>query len=320
MNDRAAGSATMAPPIQGATAAAGQKPDAGQKGPPVWLGMDQKALDDAYDQAVYAPNRDQVLGRNRWNSERTRTRLGAPQRFAYGMAPIEGLDVFAAKQPNAPVHVFIHGGAWRQRDAKDYAFLAEIFVNGGAHFVVPDFSGVEATSGSLVPIAEQVRRAVAWVYRNAARFGGDPSRIYVSGQSSGAHLAGVILVTDWEKDFAVPPDIVKGGLLCSGMYDLKPVRLSKRSEYVAFTDESEHALSAQRHLARINCPVILAHGTLETPEFIRQTRDFAAALDEAGKPARLLVAEGYNHFEILETLATPYGLLGRAALEQMGLA
>jgi arylformamidase len=185
---------------------------------------------------------------------------------------------------------------------------------------LPDFIGIEATGGSLMPIAEQVRRAVAWVYRNAARFGGDPNRVYVSGQSSGAHLAGVVLVTDWAKDFGLPADIIKGALLCSGMYDLKPVRLSKRSEYVAFTDEMEHALSAQRHLDRINCPVILAHGTLETPEFIRQTRDFAAALRSAGKPVELLVAEGYNHFEIVETLANPYGVLGRAVLEQMGLA
>jgi arylformamidase len=314
MNDTAVGATTAA--LRQSAAAREARP----KGPPVWLGMDQKALDDAYDQAVYAPNRDQVLGRNRWNSERTRARLGAPQRFAYGAAPIEGLDVFTTGRANAPVNVFIHGGAWRQRHAKDYAFLAETFVNGGAHFVVPDFSGVEATDGSLMPIADQARRAVAWAYRNAARFGGDPDRIYLSGQSSGGHLAGVVLVTDWEKEFALPADIVKGALLCSGMYDLKPVRLSKRSEYVAFTDESEHALSAQRHLARINCPVIVAHGTLETPEFIRQARDFAAALEQAGKPVRLLVAEGYNHFEILETLATPYGLLGRAALEQMGFA
>jgi arylformamidase len=228
--------------------------------------------------------------------------------------------VFTTAQPNAPVQVFIHGGAWRQRHAKDYAFLAELFVDAGAHFVAPDFCGVEATGGDLLPVAAQVRQAVAWVYRNAARFGGDPNRIYLSGQSSGGHLAGVVLVTEWEKEFGVPADIVKGTLLCSGMYDLEPVRLSKRSSYVAFTDASEQALSSQRHLARIGCPVILAYGTLETPEFIRQTRDFAAALEAAGKPMRLLVAEGYNHFEVVETLASPYGLLGRAVLEQMGLA
>jgi arylformamidase len=129
----------------------------------------------------------------------------------------------------------------------------------------------------------------------------------------------MVLVTDWQKDFKLPADTVKGGLLCSGMYDLKPVRLSARSSYVKFTDEMEHALSAQRHLERLNCPAIVAHGTLETPEFQRQTRDFAAAAKAAGKPVQLLVAQGYNHFEIYETLASPYGLLGRAVLEQMKL-
>jgi arylformamidase len=112
---------------------------------------------------------------------------------------------------------------------------------------------------------------------------------------------------------------VKGALLCSGMYDLKPVRLSARGSYVKFTDEVEHALSTQRHLDKLTAPLIVAYGTLETPEFQRQTRDFAAAAKAAGKPVALLVADGYNHFEIIETLANPLGLLGRAALEQMKL-
>src|ERR1700746_2750218 len=46
------------------------------KGPLVWLDMDQQDLDDAYDQLVYAPNRDYILKRC------ARERLGAPQRFA----------------------------------------------------------------------------------------------------------------------------------------------------------------------------------------------------------------------------------------------
>ena len=91
------------------------------------------------------------------------------------------------------------------------------------------------------------------------------------------------------------------------MYDLKPVRMSARSNYVKFTDEMEHALSTQRHLDKLNTPVILAYGTLETPEFQRQSRDFAAALKAAGKPVELLVGEGYNHFEILRRSAIPTG-------------
>jgi len=288
------------------------------KGPLVWLDMDQQALDDAYDQMVYAPNRDQVHKRNMFNSDRVRARLGAPKRLAYGSKPLEQLDLFATSKPNAPINVFIHGGAWRQRSVRDYAFMAEMYVRAGAHWIGLDFDGVEGTKGDLLPMADQVRSGVAWVYNNAKSFGGDPNRIYVSGQSSGAHLAGNVVTTDWSK-YGVPKDVVKGGLLCSGMYDLKPVRLSKRSEYVAFTDQCEEELSSQRHLDRLNCPVIVAYGTYETPEFQRQNREFAAAVKAAGKPVTLLVAEGYNHFEIAEAIANPLSLLGSAILEQVGL-
>jgi arylformamidase len=315
---RAALGAAAAGALLAFAPALAQQPRA--KGPRVWLDLDQAELDDAYDQSVYAPNQKQVTGRYVTNSEAVRARLGAPRRFAYGPAPVEGLDVWTTKRPNAPVNVFVHGGAWRVGNARDYAFPAELFVNAGAHFVVLDFAPVTELGGDLAAMADQVRRGVAWVQRNAKSFGGDPQRLYLSGHSSGAHLAGVVLVTDWKKDFGLPADMVKGALCCSGMFDMKPVRLSARSRYVKFTDAMEDATSAQRHLERLNTPVVLAHGTLETPEFQRQSRDFAQAVKAAGKPAQLLVAQGYNHFEILETLASPYGLLGRAALEQMKLA
>ena len=286
----------------------------------VWLDLDQAALDAAYDQNAYAPNREQILGRIAANSQRARARLGAPRRYAYGPTPIEGLDVYATDRAGAPINVFIHGGAWRASLAANNAIAAELFVRAGAHYVVPDFAWVQDVGGSLFPMAEQVRRAVAWVYRNAEHLGGDPGRLYVSGFSSGAHLAGVVLTTDWAKDFDLPADLVKGGLCISGMFDLRPVRLSSRSRYVAFTDEMEEALSPQRHLDKLVAPLILAHGTFETPEFQRQTRDFAAAVRAAGKRVELLVGEGYNHFELYETLANPYGLLGRAVLTQMNLA
>lgn len=289
------------------------------KGPRVWLDMDQQELDDAYDQSKYAPNLQQVVGRYATNSEAVRKRLGAPVRFAYGPTPIEGLDLHPTKRPNAPVHVFIHGGAWRSGRAQDAAYQAETIVNAGAHYIALDFNNVLEAKGDLMVMADQVRRAVAWVYKNAASFNGDPSRIFLSGHSSGGHLAGVVLVTDWQKEFGLVKDVIKGGVVCSGMFDLKPVRLSARSSYVKFTDEAEQALSSQRHLHLLNCPVVIGYGTLETPEFQRQRRDFAVAVKAVNLPVTVLVGEGYNHFEMPETLASPYGLLGRAALEQMKL-
>ena len=82
----------------------------------------------------------------------------------------------------------------------------------------------------------------------------------------------------------------------------------------------EQALSAIRHLDKLVTPLTISYGTYETPEFQRQARDFAAAVKAAGKPVELLVGEAYNHFEMLETLANPHGLLGRAVLAQMGLS
>ena len=285
-------------------------------GPAVWLDMDQQALDDAYDQSKYALNRSQIVERYACNSDIARKRLGAPRRIAYGATANEALDLYPAATTNAPISIFVHGGAWQRGLAKDYAFAAELFVGAGAHHVVLDFINVIEAGGDLMPMAEQVRRAIAWVYRNAVSFGGDPNRIHLYGHSSGAHLAGVAMVTDWCGTYELPADVIKSGLLCSGMYDLRPVRLSARSRYVSFTDDMEVALSTQRHIDRLSAPVMLAFGTLETPEFQRQSRDFATALRTIGKRVELLVGNHYNHFEIVETLASPYGLLGRAALAQ----
>lgn len=292
-------------------------------GPHVWLDLDQAALDAAYDQTRHAPNMAQVLARYAADSEAVRSRLGRPQRFAYGPSAVEALDVYPTGQAAAPVCIFIHGGAWRGGLAKNNAFAAETFVQAGAHFVVPDFAWVQDVAGDLMPIADQLSRAVIWVYKNAHRFGGDPQRLYVCGHSSGAHFAAVLLTTDWSNapdgDAQLPASLIKGGMCCSGMYDLKPVRMSARSAYVNFTDAVEQALSPQRHLQQLNAPLIVACATLESPEFQRQARDFTTAVLAAGKPAQLLVLEGLNHFEVIETLARPDGLLGRAMLEQMGL-
>src|SRR5690348_12103937 len=283
------------------------------KGPRVFLDYDQAALDAAYDQAVYAANREQLIKRRVRDSEQTRRRIGEPERVAYGPAAIEQLDIYRSACTPAPIFVFIHGGAWRSGRSKDFAGPAEMFLPAEAHYVVPDFAWVQDVGGNLMVLADQVCRAVAWVYKNAARFGGDPNRLYIGGQSSGGHLAAVALTTDWQRQFNLPADIIKGGMCISGIYDLTPVRLSARSRYVAFDDATVAALSPLWHLDRLHALVVVAYGTCETPEFQRQNREFAAAVEASGKVVELLVGEHYNHFELPETLGNPYGLLGRAA-------
>jgi arylformamidase len=75
------------------------------------------------------------------------------------------------------------------------------------NFIAIDFIQIKEAGGDLRVMAGQVRNAIAWVYKNAASFGADASRLYIGGRSSGAHLTGVALVTDWAKDYGVPADI-----------------------------------------------------------------------------------------------------------------
>jgi arylformamidase len=281
--------------------------------------MDQQELDDAYDQKVYAPNREEIRARRAANNAIAIGVVGKPDRVAYGAAEIEKVDIYKTKAPNAPVMIYIHGGAWKGGSSSQVAYMAEVFINAGAHFIAVDFNNVNEVGGSIVPMVDQVRRATGWVYKNAKNFGADPERIYVTGHSSGGHLAGCVAITEWEK-MGLPRDTVKGFLLGSGMYDLKAPRLSKRSSYVKFTDAMEHELSPQRHIDKIHTPLTITYGSLETPEFQRQARDFHAALTAAGKPALLLVGLAYNHFETQETMGNPYGFMGRAALQIMALA
>jgi arylformamidase len=289
------------------------------KGAAVWLDLDQQELDDAYDQDVYAFNARNIAERMAANNAKALSVIGPPERVAYGPTEIEKVDIYKAKRPNAPIMIFIHGGSWRSGRSANFTLYAEMFVKAGAHFIAVDFNNVLETKGDLFPMVDQCRRAVAFTYRNAASFGGNAEEIYLCSRSSGSHLAGCVLITDWEQQ-GLPRQILKGAVLGSGMYDLKAVRLSKRGNYVKFTDEMEEALSAQRHIADIHTPIVLTHGTLETPEFQRQTRDFAAALKAAGKPVQLIVGKGYNHYEMGESIGNPYAIMGRAALEMMKLA
>jgi arylformamidase len=316
----AAGAATAAAALPALAEECRIGPPPHQKGPLVWMDMDQVELDAAYDQSFYAPGLRNVIARFTSDSELAHQRLGEPRREPYGPTDIEKIDIYRTTRPKAPIFLFIHGGAWLGGPARNRAFLAEMFVNAGAHFVSPDFIRVDGANGDLRVMADQVRRAIAWTYRNAASFGGDSDRLYIGGHSSGGHLSGVALVTDWQKDFALPQTVVKGGLCMSGMYDMKAVRLSKRSAYVKFTDEMEEAMSPQRHIDLLTASIIVTHGTNETPEFQRQARDFAAAVQMAGKPVELIEAKNYNHVDMESSLGNPYGPNGRAALAMMKLS
>jgi arylformamidase len=275
----------------------------------------QEELDRAYDQRRWAGNAETVIGRYATASAAVRSRLRLMPDIAYGPSPAETLDIFLASAAKAPIHIFIHGGAWRMLSKAESCFAAEAFVGAGIHFVALNFANLPTVR--LPTMAAQIRRAIAFVHANASSFGGNAEEITISGHSSGSHLAAVVLTSDWSS-CGLPADVVKAGLCASGIYELEPVLLSARSAYVKLDSSEAGLLSPIRHVGRIPCKVSIAYGSLESPEFKRQGQDFAAALAASGKLAEEVVLQGLNHFEVVETLASPDGLLFRAVMRLMG--
>ena len=274
----------------------------------VYLHYTQAELDRNFDQRSWVKNALEVIGRYPELSKRTRERLKHRANVAYGSAPDETVDIFLAAKSPAPVQVFVHGGAWKNFTKDDYSFPADAYVPAGIHTVVLNFSNVPAVR--LPEMADQVRRGIEWTYRNAASFGGDPERLYLSAHSSGAHLAALAL----EKD-----RYVKAATLVSGPYYLEPVVLSARSSYVKLSPEEVLALSPGLHAERMTCPVIVGYAEGDTDEFRRQSREFAAALRKCGRLQREVCYPGVNHFELMEKYGDPEHALVQAIFEQMGI-
>ncbi len=237
--------------------------------------------------------------------------------MSYGPTLSETLDIFPAATKGAPTNIFIHGGAWKSGHKDEVSFPAPVFHNAGANFVAVNFD--------LVPdvmLEEQIRQcraAIAWVYRNADSFGGDPDRIFVSGHSSGGHVTGVMTITDWEGVYGLPADIIKGAAPISGMFDLEPVIHSWRNSYLKMDAERARALSTIHHIPETKIPLVIGFGSDELTEFQRQSCDFAAAWRAAGQTCTLIEVPGKHHFEMGAGYGDPQNPIMQAIFDQMSL-
>jgi arylformamidase len=285
----------------------------------VYLDYTQKELDDAFEQTVWAPNFEELRDKNKARCAEIRSRFEHFER-RYGAGVQETLEILPARRADVPVLLFVHGGRWRPQPDNAFVYFADTVVNAGAHFVAARFSTLDPPKAPtrMPDMIAELRRAVAWLGANAASFGGDAARIHIIGHSSGAHLTSVLLTTDWTR-FDAPADVLKSGTCVSGMYELRPVLLSARSAYVKLSPEEEDEFSAIRHLDRLRCPITVAYGSKESPEFQRQGRSFIAAIRARKLPSEELVLPGLNHFEGIRSMIEPQSRLAGAVLSQMGL-
>ncbi len=285
----------------------------------VFLDYTQKELDDAFEQTIWAPNFETLRDDNKARCEALRKKLEHVE-LRYGDGANETFEVLPTAKRDAPVLLFIHGGRWRPQPDNAFIYFAETVVEAGAHFVAARFSTLDPPKmpTRLPDMIAELRRAVIWLTRNAQGFGGDPTRLHIIGHSSGAHLTSVLLTTDWAS-LGGPERPLQSGTCVSGMYEMRPVMLSARSAYVKLSAEEEDELSAIRHLDRVSCPILVAYGDRESPEFRRQGREFAAALRARGLASEELIMPGLNHFEGIRSMMEPSSPVARAVLGRMGL-
>jgi arylformamidase len=279
--------------------------------PPVFLHYDRAALDREYDNRKKVADAPAWLARFTDASNATRVEIPCRLDVPYGSQPLEHLDIFPAERATpAPVHVFVHGGYWQWLDKKDFSYVARAFVPAGITTVVINYALMPAVS--MAELVRQCRAAVAWVARHAERFGGDPSRITISGHSAGGHLVAMLLATDWPAFAGLPADVVKAGVGISGLYDLEPIRLCYLNGVLALTPADAQAHSPIHLTPGHTAPLLLPVGVLEGPEYRRQSEAMATAWRRHGGTADVLDMAGHDHFSIVWELSEREAPLSRA--------
>jgi acetyl esterase/lipase len=213
---------------------------------------------------------------------------------------------YAPKPMSAIIH--IHGGGWVGGNQRWDAGLAHFAQHG--YFVASIEYRLDGTAKWPAQI-QDCKCAVRWLRANALKYGVDPNRIGVIGESAGGHLAALVgvmsHVTGFEGDGGWPG--VSSAVQCAvdyyGRMDLtqQGIFSAKAQEYnlgllgVPYAQNPALWLSASPlHYVSPECPpILIVQGDADQLAPVQQSRAFAAALTKAGVPNRLIVVKNGKH-------------------------
>lgn len=250
-------------------------------------------------------------------SHRVVTNLDCFKDVQYGNDEPQKLDIFPAAVDRAPILVDIHGGGWRSGSRNIRSFPASSVTKAGVMWVPIDYG--LAPNYSIHQMVDHVRSAIVWLYHNVSKYGGDPSKLYVSGNSAGGHLTGCILMPNWHKNFGVPSDIIKGACAISGVYDLQALVHAEYgyNDELGMDIETAQKFSPLFNLPTKGCPLIVSYGAPEPNEFRRQSRVYYEAWKDGGFPATEIVVNGAHHFAMSRQMSDPNSALFQAVTKMI---
>jgi len=273
-------------------------------------------FDLQYNNRARIPDHPAILKHWFDSSARARERHLDMVECEYGTGPRERLDVFPPQKAGAPILVYLHGGYWRALDKRDQSFIAPAFLDAGAMVVLPDYALCPEVT--IEQITLQMVQALAWVYRHASAYGGNPDRIVVCGHSAGGHLATMLLACDWLSVAPdLPVDLVKSVVSISGLYDLEPLRHAPfLSDDIKLTEISARHVSPV-HMAAPKGVLVTVVGGDESEEFFRQATLIAKAWN--GTVVGAISVPGCNHMNVVHELADVQSTVFDRTLQLLGL-
>ena len=263
--------------------------------PKLYRDFDQDELNVQYNAQATVGDIKPFLTEYAALSSKAKSTLDCRENISFGSSSEETLDLFPAGE-KAPLFIFIHGGYWRMLSKNESSFMAMNFVDHGIAVAAVNYT--LRPHANLNQIVAEVRRSVAWLYDNSSFCKIDPDRIFVGGSSAGGHLAGMLVSGGWQKEHGLPEEVIKGGLLLSGLYDLEPVALSYANEWLNIDKAAAIRNSPVNFLPEKGCRLILSYGGSETAEFKRQSVSYAANWRAAGFTADCFELSHRNHFNI----------------------